>query len=293
MTPEERTRTPDLREIQRWFQAVITHPDGVVAGATSEAGPSGATPARVADLITASSTLDAESRLSVYANAYFGRLVECLGDVYPVVRRTVGDEVFEELAMDYLQAHPSRRYTLNVLGQAFPGFLAVHRPPREPEGGLDWADFILDIARFEWALFEVFDGPGPEELPAPELSSPDVGLDGFAECRFELVPGFQLFRASFAVSEHFNRAREAPPDEEFELPEPRPCLLALVRRDYVVRRHPLSAQEITALGLLRDGGTVAEAIEAAFAMEAVEPETVQAWFARWAREGFFQSVRSQ
>lgn len=286
---------PDLREIQRWFQAVITHPAGVARGAATHpaGGPSGS-PLPVADRITASSKLDAESRLSVYADAYYARLLECLGDVYPILVRTVGEEVFHELAFDYLQSHPSRRYTLNVLGQEFPRFLARERPPKENSAELDWADFVIDLARFEWALFEVFDGPGSEDLPQLDLSQYTGDPDTFAASRLILAPGTQLFEAAFPVSDHFNAVRNAPtdPEPEWDLPAPIPTYLALSRSDFVVRRHPLSAGEHAALACLQRGATVAESLEAALAIEPVKPAQIQAWFSRWALEGFFAAVEN-
>ncbi|MBN9692489.1 MAG: putative DNA-binding domain-containing protein [Verrucomicrobia bacterium] len=284
---------PDLSEVQRWFQAVITHPSGVARGAAAHsADGSAGTPLQIADRITASSKLDAESRLSVYADAYYARLLECLGDVYPILVRTVGEDVFHELAFDYLQSHPSRRYTLNVLGQEFPGFLARERPPKDNTCELDWADFVIDLARFEWALFEVFDGPGPEDLPHLDLSQYAGNPDTFAASRLILAPGMQLFEAAFPVSDHFNAVRSAPtdPQPEWDLPAPVPTYLALSRRDYVVRRHPLSVGEHAALSRLQSGATISDSLEAALAIEPVAPAQIQAWFSRWAREGFFIAV---
>lgn len=288
------TPPPELTDVQRWFQAVITHPAGVTGGAAAQPARSDTgIPCQVADLITASSTLDAESRLSVYADAYYARLIECLSDVYPILARTVGAEAFQELAFDYLQSHPSRRYTLNVLGRDFPGFLARERPPRETAGELDWADFVIDLARFEWALFEVFDGPGPEDLPQLDLTQYAGDPATFAASRLVFAPGVQLFEAAFPVSDHFNAVRSAPTDPEHEpewdLPTPVPTALALSRRDFVVRRHPLSAPEHAALARLLSGATVSESLEAALA---IEPAQIQAWFLRWAREGFFTAVES-
>jgi len=294
MTPPSSPNPPDLSVVQRWFQAVITHPGGVAAGAaSSEARECFDQPVTdVASLITDSSRLDAESRLAVYADAYYARLIECLSEVFPMLRRTLGEEVFKDFAFDYLQSHPSRRYTLNVLGLQFPPFLAAHRPPRETDGAPDWADFIIELARFEWAMYVVFDGPGTEDLPNFDTTAlMSLAPESIDSRRLQLAPCVHLFHADFPVSDFFTSARKSPPEADLETPEPAPLYLALSRRDYLVRRHPLSRAEFAALEVLRDGGTIGAALQQALALESVEPPQIQAWFARWAREGFFTGIQ--
>ncbi|HAB19952.1 MAG TPA: DNA-binding domain-containing protein [Verrucomicrobiota bacterium] len=285
----------ELSLVQRWFQAVITHPGGVAAGAASAAAQEcfshGQASQAVGSLVTDSSKLDAEARLAVYADAYYARLVECLGDVFPVLKRTLGEEVFHDFAFDYLQAYPSRRYTLNVLGTHFAEFLSTNRPPRESETTPDWADFIIDLARFEWVIYEVFDGPGTEDVPsfnATQLTARSAEDPG--KLRLQIAPCLRLFRADFPVSDFFTAARKAAPDDALEAPNPSPTFVAISRTDYVVRRHPLQPAEHAALAALVGGATVGDAIIRALAAESVAPEQIEAWFARWAREGFFTGV---
>ena len=66
--PEDAT---ELARMQRWFQAVVSHPDGVEVGATSQEAEaefgSGAHP--LESILTGSSKLDPANRIAVYANA--------------------------------------------------------------------------------------------------------------------------------------------------------------------------------------------------------------------------------
>ena len=85
-TPEVQPITDQVNRLQRWFQAVITHADGVDSGAGSEEaqrliqlGPS-----QLEKVITRSRALTAAERLAIYANAYHTRLLECLGEVFPM-----------------------------------------------------------------------------------------------------------------------------------------------------------------------------------------------------------------
>src|SRR6266404_5991762 len=176
------TPPEEVSRVQRWFQAVVTHPDGVEAGAASEEAQrlSGLPPGQLEKVITRSRALSAAERLAIYANAYHTRLLECLGEVYPMLKRALGEEAFEGFAFGYLQEFPSRSYTLNELGRHFPSYLQETRPPSDhssPEAAptdsengqpalvQDWPDFLIDLARLEWAIYEVFDGPGLEGQP--------------------------------------------------------------------------------------------------------------------------------
>lgn len=150
----------ELEVIQRWMQAVITHPGGVVAGMDSTearwAIPVG--PNDVESVVTRSRLLSAVDRLEIYARAYYARLIECLRAEFPVLVHALGEDLFAEFAVGYLERYPSRSYTLNLLGAGFPRYLDETRPSND-----SWAEVVVDLANLELAVAEVFDGPGVEE----------------------------------------------------------------------------------------------------------------------------------
>ncbi len=175
---------PALDVVQSWFQAVVTHPGGVEQGVASPAARQLVRLDRgqLEAMVRRSSRLTAEERLSIYANAYYARLLECLGDCLPVLKRVVGAPVFDAFAFDYLQRYPSRSYTLDRLAENFPRFLRETRPDagdaaESAEPG--WPDFLIDLATFEWSIAKVFDGPGAEGQPL--LTAADLAaLNGTA-----------------------------------------------------------------------------------------------------------------
>src|SRR5438105_4097936 len=91
---------PPLNTVQRWLQAVIMHPDGVDAGLASDAarGHLDIAPADVEQVISRSEAQTSVERLSIYANAYYARLLECLGEEFPVLKKTLEEETFEAFA---------------------------------------------------------------------------------------------------------------------------------------------------------------------------------------------------
>src|SRR5678810_1105991 len=128
------SQTPaELPTLQRWFQSVVTHADGVEAGVASEEANRliKLSPNELEKVITRSRALTAAERLAIYANAYHSRLMECLGEVFPMLKRMLGEDGFDALAFGYLQEYPSKSYTLNELGRHFAGYLEQSRPVQE------------------------------------------------------------------------------------------------------------------------------------------------------------------
>jgi len=304
---------PQLDVVQQWFQAVIIHPEGVPGGLGSEEAqrrlPIG--PGELATVIAPSRNLTAEERLGIYAHAYYARLLEVLADRFPVLAQALGEEVFAGYAFEYLQRYPSRSYTLDRLGEDFPRFLAETRPDRDavdlanvadladptaetPEAAA-WPDFLIDLARLEWAIARVFDGPGAEGQPllAPEALAA-LGPERFAAARLPPVPCLRLLAFRYPVNAYYTAVRQAAlagDTAEVPLPDPAPELVALSRTDFVVRRYSLTPTRYALLAAILDGARVEEALAAAAAASDTPDEAlaaeVQEAFRFFAAQGFF------
>lgn len=289
--------TRSLDVVQRWFQAVVTHPEGVRGGAASPEAQEliRLNRGELEAVVRRSRNLTAAERLSIYANAYYARLLECLGACYPVLKRALGDEVFDSFAFEYLQRYPSRSYTLDRLGENFARFLDETRPERETAGAVDWPDFLVDLATLEWTIAKVFDGPGVEGQPllTPEALQ-SFPAERFAEARLAPVVCLRLLSFRYPVNAYYTAARQAEDGEEIPIAEPAEERVAILRRDYVVRRYPLTASQHALLERIQAGATLGEAITAAAAASELDDDALaaelRAWFRFWSAEGFFQSV---
>jgi hypothetical protein len=289
---------PGLNTVQRWFQAVISHPQGVAGGVEGEEAQRLMRLRRseLEKVIRRSKNLSAEERLGVYANAYYARLLECLRESFPVLCRALGRELFDEFAFDYLQRYPSRCYTLSRLGDRFADFLEETRPDKG-NAEVDWPDFLIDLARLEWTIEQVFDGPGVEGEAV--LSAADLGgMDPaeFGEARVVCVPCLRLMTFRYPVNEYYSAARRlGEGDEPPDPPEVRAQYLALSRREYVVRRIVLSSEaEHVLLAALASGQTVNQGLARAakcWSGDAGElAGAVGAWFMQWTRAGLFWRI---
>ena len=288
-----------LAQIQRWLQAVITHPDGVEAGLASDQARAeiDVLPDRVADVVEPSRRRTSIERLEVYANAYYARLLECLRDEFPALLHAAGEEVFDGLAFGYLQSYPSQSYTLSELSRQFAQYLEETRPHEEGDlnGAPSWPEFMIDLVRLERCYSEVFDGPGAERLALLDAASlRDLSPDAWVSGRLIAVPCLRLLSLRYPVHEYATAVREK---QDPELPDPRPTWLAVSRINYVVRRWTLTRVQFELLDALIRGETVGAAIERAAQLAAESAESVDCLaenlrecFAEWSGAGFFRAI---
>ena len=287
-----------LDVVQRWFQAVVTHPGGVEGGAES------AEAQRLIHLqrgeleavIRRSKSLTAAERMAIYANAYYARLLECMEAWFPVLKSALGEEVFNSFAFEYLQQYPSKSYTLDRLGENFGRFLDETRPEAEEGEDGSWPDFLIDLATLEWNIHQVFDGPGVEFQPLLTAEALQAfPAERFAEARLTPVPCLRLLSFRYPVNAYYTAARTVEEGEEVPPPGPAPERIALSRREFVVRRYPLTAPQYALLEKVLAGATVGEVIAAAAeAAGGLDDDALaaglQEWFRLWVAEGFFQSI---
>src|SRR4051812_450530 len=118
-------------------------------------------------VVRSTAGLGAPERIALYRRGYRARLVECMHETHPALRHALGDGLFDEFALDYLAATPSRSYTLLDLGARF----ADHLEATRPDGDELWPEFIVDLARLERAFHEVYEGLGAEGRPLLSAAS--------------------------------------------------------------------------------------------------------------------------
>lgn len=251
----------DLAATQRWIQDVITDPDGVDAGLARAAVGT----LTVEAVVRGSAQLGARERLALYSRTYRRRLAGCLRESYPGLRHALGDDLFDDFALEYLSAQPSRSYTLASLGAGWPGYLEATRPDRElPAHERErWPDFLVDLARLERTFCEVYDGPGAEGQALPAAADlPDAADPGarWRAATMTPVACLRLVRARFPVGDYLAAVRRG---EDPPLPAPARSFIAVSRRDYVVTIAELDSRAHALLCALTGGASLADGARAA------------------------------
>jgi hypothetical protein len=130
------------------------------------------------------------TRLGIYYNAYRLRLIAALETDYEVLKAFVGDSRFKELALAYVQAHPSQFRNLRWYGDTMAGFLRNDaRFSAEP--------LLSELAEFEWAQGLAFDAPDTPLVSFDDLAS--VPPDEWADIRFIQHPSLHLIKPNWNV----------------------------------------------------------------------------------------------
>jgi hypothetical protein len=222
--------------------------------------------------------------LAVYQRGYFLRIAACMREQFPALCHALGRALFDDFVADYIRDCPPERHTLHDLGRRFAGWMQANRPDSAAREA--WVDFMIDLARFEYAVFEMFDAEGHEGRPFATADSDDSAL--------RLQPAFALGRYGFPVAGYYHEVRrgEAP---LLPAPTPAPCHVALVRTDYITRTLLLSETQYDFLAAMLAGKTVQEAL----AKVAGDPEQAyllwrgaQGCRAKWIELGLFVAANA-
>ena len=188
----------ELRQLQEWLRAVITDPGVDVAPDA---------------VVRSSSRLSAAQRLDLYRRSYRLRLLEAMRAFHPGLRQMLGHELFDEFALDYIRARPSRSYRLQRLGEGFADHLAATRPDLDgdPEA---WPSVMIDLARLERTFAEVYEAWGTEHEVLPAAGDLPAEPDpGWLAATVTPASCLRLVRSSFPAGPYLSAVRrgEDPP----------------------------------------------------------------------------------
>lgn len=279
-----------LERVQRWMQAVVTHPEGVGAGVLSDDARRSidVEPSTVESIVKPSSTLTSAERLAIYSHAYHARLLQCFRETFPALLFALGEELFGRFALDYLKSHTPRSYTLDNLADAFTQHLSETRPDAGERE--TWVDFIIELATLEHAFAKVYDGPGLEGRKTPRAEEIQArGKKRFMELCPAHAPSLRLFAFSHPVHTYMLAARGG---ERPDVPGPTETFVAMNRRDYSVFIYELNATQYSFLEALDGRRSIGEALDKAapHGRRKARVTTVREWIREWAGRGFFEKV---
>jgi len=143
-----------LRDLQRSFQSHLLHGGNTVLPQILSAPP-----------------LSVAARLEIYRAAYVNRLIEALRATYLKLHQILGDEVFASMASKFVSSHASATRSIRWYGGQLPAFLARTTPYSDQP-------VLAELARFEWALADVFDAADASALTRAAIGELDPGLWG-------------------------------------------------------------------------------------------------------------------
>mgnify|MGYP001817203709 CR=1 FL=1 len=271
-----------LGQLQRWFHGRVIGPS-LSGEAQATAGLVAAATLREPDeVVRPSAGLTPERRMAIYADMYLIRIFEALAEDYPTVRAMVGDEQLKMLARAYVTRFPSRSYTLAHTGNDLPEYLAAAED-------LEDGPLLADVARLERAVNRSFHAASSEVL-APSVVG-QVPVERWPELRFRLGAAVEVLAFDHPANDLVSAVHRGEPLTRLS---PQPSWTVVWRKDFVVWRQALSEPRYALLAALRDGATMAAAVDATQAVwpgpeQELEQELFE-WFADWLQEGLFAAV---
>jgi hypothetical protein len=251
-----------------------------------------------AGFIKPNDRLTSFERLEIYNRQYWFRLFSSMTEDFPGLRSVLGEKRFDAMCKAYILDCPSRSFTLRNLGSKLEGWLRKH-----PEWAGPKQVLALDIARLEWADIEAFDGQAK-----PALRTEDLTQSAGENLRLQLQPYVRLLDLQYPVDDLLLTVRTDDQDHDFASNAfeerrkrkrvrstaklaPRAIFLVVHRIDNSVYFRRIGSEEFAVLSALRQGKTLAKALDAAFLKSSIPLEeraaAVQEWFQNWATLGWF------
>ncbi|MGN6370981.1 MAG: HvfC/BufC N-terminal domain-containing protein [Phycisphaerae bacterium] len=291
-----------LEEVQRVVASLVMRPLDAGDG-MQKVWVDGRGTAEVAEtVIKANDRLTSFERIEIYNKQYWYRVRDCFGDDFPGLRAVMGDKKFDVMADAYLAACPSRSFSLRNLGQFLVGFLEEHAELTAP-----WSALALDMAKFEWAQVEAFDGPGYAPLSAGDLGR--VARNP-ARARLHLQPYVQLLALRYPLDDFLlaikkkNGAMRGEASNAVEegvvrrkltgvrRPRAKRVWLVVHRYENSLYYKRVEEEAFEVLVGLREGKTLEGALAGAISKGGRNREwgkVIQGWFEVWTRLGWFYS----
>lgn len=221
-------------------------------------------------------------RLAIYRHAFRARLTAALRENYPVLHQVLGDETFDEVALGFIAAHPSRQPSIRWFGNELPAHLQVLADADQlPHPAL------ADLARMEWALGTAFDAADAAPLSVEQLLA--VAPEAWPELRFSAHPSLRLIALDWAI-EPLWRALSDNPEAETAAPEAQPHHLLVWRQSDQTQWRSVEPFEANLLQAALAGESFAELCERAAATQGEQAAATVAGYLRvWVEAGLLTS----
>ena len=246
--------------------------------------------------------LSSFERLEIYNRQYWFRLFSSFEEDFPGLKSIVGTRRFETLMRAYLEANPSRSFTLRNLGRSLVVWLSENPEYTQPD-----TEAAVSMAALEWAHIEAFDNEQRSPLSAEEIGA----LDDTSH--LALQPYLRLVEAPYAVDDALIAIRDASHASGTQAsnavsihlvrrtrsrkPRREQIYLAVHRHEDSVYYKRLAREDYLLLHALDGGATLGNSIQAAFEgsniPEADRPLHIQSVFHYLMQMGWLCTPRAQ
>ena len=225
-------------------------------------------------------TLDVETGLAIYHNAYLSRLQEVLRHDFSAIHYWLGDEEFAALTQAYVRRYPSAHYSLRWLGERLPAFILEHLVAEQSAP-------LAELARLEWAFTLAFDAPQGHPLSLNDMAT--LPPEDWPGLQISLAPSVQQLLCRFntlAIWRASKNDADFPGSHALEFAQV--CLVW--RHQNVCHYRSLEPGEASALAGMVTSGWCFSELCAELAVTYAEGAPLQAvtWLKQWVLEGLIE-----
>lgn len=217
------------------------------------------------------------TRLGIYGDGYLSRLIEALEANFPTLSQLLGEEDFGALATAYVRSHDSPFFSIRYYGDGLARFLAA-------DPAYAGAPVLADLARWEWAMTEVFDAADAVAIGTDTLAQ--VAPESWAGLRFDWHPSVRRLALAWNAPQIWKAVSDdaEPPEVAFSA---EPVEWLLWRQDLRTYFRSLQPPEGAALDAARAGRSFGElcALLAQMLGEAEAPAKAAGFLREWAESG--------
>ncbi len=207
--------------------------------------------------LTKSNYLDSQERLNIYISDYWPRCLDALENDLPGLRKWLGEKPFRQWMTSYLDAYPSRSFTLSNLPQDVIPFLKKAYTKKDK-------DIVLELAQYEWAtLFASFAPHKPAFNAKKFLSNPKT----LTQVRLQFEPHLSLLHLTYDWPTWIN-------SKTAKKPKKKEAYIAIFQLKHSYATYPLTKGGYLILKEIEKGCPLHLAIEKA--IKHLTPKEVQA-----------------
>ena len=200
---------------------------------------------------TAMSQEAQQQRFAIYQNNVFFSLSNALGDLYPVVKKLVGEDFFTGTASYYLREHPPQQAAMVHFGHDFNLFLEHFEHTQS-------MPYLAHVATLELARHKAYHAKDCQSLTAESFQS--ITPERLALSQLQLHPSLQLLAANYPIFSIWQANQDDNQEQKtISLDEPQQVLV--VRPMYEVALYTIDVDTYNFINLLHQGEIFQVAVE--------------------------------
>ncbi len=234
----------------------------------------------IVDILVEPENMSVEDRLQVYQDDYYLRLFHALKDDYACVAEWLGDETFNLIIADYLEAYPSTTYTIREIGYDFPKFL--NEKEAEPA--------LIELAEFERAMIVSLFAKDAEALNLDALGK--IPPDQWGDLIITLHPSVQRLMCDYNTLDYWLVHDNKKPIESKTLETP--VLNLIWRKGIEAYFRALTLEQTVLITAIAEGEVFSDLCEQM--LQYFSEEEVVQWVASalqmWISDGVFSGADS-